>query len=498
MYRFVGKKCYFYVEKDDEEYYDPFIPHYSEYLSRKRTRNTVKKHITAIHRYWLYSLFFPNDSSYTWLEFSFRDWLSDYEEVLKKGFRIKMNCFSDDRRTKTIKDYFRSEPLENTGQEFAALEKYFKYLQDKDLNPLYGFSESDKLVIFSGARDYRTLDIQAKHGKGSGYGLKAQGLVRESLAERITVFSELKERNRGDGSNILYGNKVFPFVLYDVLLEIADDRSKLLYLLCGAASARIGQALSLTKYDIDMHNKRVYLVDPRTTRVPLDPYGNALFGQKPRSELLKEYRIDFNVGKYLNIQFKGPIPIIKTETQDLFFLQEEYRDMFFETYARYRNKIKDEYPMVFQTVSSKNNNIWLPSNANDKFGGDIDKLKERYPKYAKYLNLQNKFHSLRHMFGQFIANMAYLNSDHLNRDHTTRMANLEIKNTIDLYKEFCAKKMGHKRTESTDIYFNADFAVDSYIQKKIQERHEFSSKMKRAIIDLRESDSELYFKEEAV
>ena len=66
--------------------------------------------------------------------------------------------------------------------------------------------------------------------------------------------------------------------------------------------------------------------------------------------------------------------------------------------------------MVFQTKSDKEDNIWLPSNANDKFGKDIEKLKEKFPKYSKKLNIKNKFHSLRHMFGQYIANIAYLNS----------------------------------------------------------------------------------------
>lgn len=489
MYRFIGNKCYFHAEKEDTEYYDLFIPHFSEFLHRTKTHNTVKKYITAIHRYWLYSLFFPNDESFTWLDFTFRDWLSEYEVALKKGFRVKMNCYGAQAKSKG--DYFVSKPVSNTGQEFAFLESYFKYLYDKDVNPLYELSQNEELVLFSGARDYKALDIKAKYGKGSGYGLKARGLARESLAERVTIFSEFKKRKKSYGKNHLYSNQVFPFALYDELLEIADDRSKLLYLLCGAASARVGQALSLTKFDIDMKNKNVYLVDPRSERVPLEPNGDALFGQESRNKLLAGYKINFNTGKYLNIQFKYPIPVARTKKQDLFFIRDEYEKMFFEVYARYRNKIKDDYPMVFQTRSENKDNIWLPSNATDRFSRDIEKLKEKYPKYAKRLNLQNKFHSLRHMFGQFIANMAYMNSDKLNRDHTTRMPNLEIKNTIELYKEFCAKKMGHE-SDAVEIYFNADFAVDSYIQMKIQEKHEQSAKIKQAIIDLRTNDENFY------
>jgi len=493
LYKFIGNKCYFYVEKDGEEYFDPFIPHFSEFMHRGKAHSSVAKDIVAIHRFWMYSLFFPNssshNSSYGWLGLSLRDWLSDYEDVLKKGFRVKMNCFNGDHSIKTKKDYFVSKPITNTGSEFGSLEKYFTYLQDKDVNPLYDLSDNEKLIIFSGEKDYRSLDLKEKHGKGSGYGLKAGRLARESLAEKVTVFGEFKKRNRGDKKDGLGRNEVFPYVLYDALLEIADDRSKLLYLLCGAASARLGQALSLTKFDIDMHNKRVYLVDPCSGRVPLTPGKQPLFEQKPRKELLGERGIDFSVGKYKKIGFKHPIPVVRSEIQYLFFIQEEYRNMFFDTYSRYRNKIRDDYPMVFQTNSRNPDNIWLRSGTAKSFNADIEKLKKMYPKYAKRLNLDNAYHSLRHMFGQFIANMAYLNSDRLNRDHVTVMPNLERRNTIELYRKFCANKMGQK-SDAVDIYFNADIAVDSYIQKRILERHEFSSKMKEAIISLRDNNDD--------
>ena len=147
--------------------------------------------------------------------------------------------------------------------------------------------------------------------------------------------------------------------------------------------------------------------------------------------------------------------------------------------------------MVFQTKSGNKDNILIPSMASGKFKSDIEKLKKKYPKYEKRLSMKRRFHSLRHMFGQYIANIAYMHSDKLNRDHTTRMPDLEVKNTISLFKDFCAKKMGHT-SEAVEIYFNADIAVDSYIQKKIQEKHEEAAKIKQTIIELRESDENLY------
>ena len=463
MYKFIGKKCYFYVEKDGEKYSEPFMPYYTEFLSRNMSVLTVRKHVAALHRFWMYSLFLPSPS---WMGMSFDDYLSDYQETIKRGMVIKKPFSDTELGISTTGAYYESSRLKRTGFEFGALEKYYKYLQDKDLNPLYGLSKNHDLVIYAGEKDYKSLDRKDKYSKGSGYGLKAQGLAREALAEKVTIFSKYKKYDKQ--SNTLYGNRVFPFFFFDKLLEIADDRSKILYLLCGAVSARLSQALSLTQFDIDMKNKKVYLIDPIADRVPHNAYGEALFDQEPRKKLLAGYGIDFRAGKYKNIQFKYPIPILSTTVQDLFFIQNKYRNMFFEVYARYMKTINSRYPMVFQTVSSKPNNIWLPSNTNDKFARDLEKLRKLYPEHAKYLNLKNKYHALRHMFGTYLANLAYLKSDNLNREHTTRMPDLEIRNTIELYKEFTARKMGHNDPKSVEIYFKPDFIADSYILERVE------------------------------
>lgn len=485
MYKFVGKKCYFYVEKDGKHYNEPFVPHYSEFLMRNLTVLAVKKHITAIHRFWMYSLFFPNDS---WLELSLSEYLSEYQEALKRGIIIKKFFSDTDLEIKTSGVYFESKRLRDTRFEFEALEKYYKYLHDERLNPKYMLSKNHDLVIYSGEKDYKALDVKAKYSKGSGYGLKATGLAREALAERITLFSKFKKYNKR--TNNLYGNRIFPFFLFDKLLEIADDRSKLLYLLCGATSARRSQALSLTQFDVDMKNRKVYLIDPTTQRTPHDSQGEVLFGQKPRKELLADYGIDFRAGKYKHIQFKYPLPVLSTTAQDLFFIQDKYRAMFFEVYARYSKKINNKYPMVFQTISSRPHNIWLPSNADEKFKKHIKELKRLYPAHAKYLDLDNKFHSLRHMFGAFMAGVAYLNSGKGSGEHTTRMPDLEIRNTIEIYKEFTAKKMGIT-SDAVNVYFRTDFVVDGYILQRVQESAKEYHAMTDTILRLSQRDNDL-------
>jgi len=83
--------------------------------------------------------------------------------------------------------------------------------------------------------------------------------------------------------------KYFPMELYDELLENAKPRERLLYLLCGACSARIGQALNLTLYDIDYENREVWLINPKS-----DDTG--LISVSRRVWLKDEYDIDREKG----------------------------------------------------------------------------------------------------------------------------------------------------------------------------------------------------------
>ena len=66
-------------------------------------------------------------------------------------------------------------------------------------------------------------------------------------------------------------------------------------------------------------------------------------------------------------------------------------------------------------------------------------------------------HSLRHMFGTYIANIAYLKSNNLDEEHTTRLPSHEVVNTITLYKKFAMTKMGIVTESSVEIYFKTDF-----------------------------------------
>lgn len=475
MYRFFNQRCGFAIEKDGQVYTEPLIDKYVEYMlgHRKLEYSTVEKHIRAIHRYWVYSLYFQGGNNE-----NFGKHIRGYQRALEKGFVVTKAVTNVELGLRTEREFFKSGKIKNLNFEFSALEKYFEYMINDDTDPL-GDVDADELSWFYlDKTDMKALKAQERHSGGSGYGLKAAGIAREVLAPKVTFFTKYKKVKSEQDNDFAGGTDVFPFEHYDKLLEIANDRAKLLYLLCGAASARRSQALQLTKYDIDMRGKNVYLTDPTSDRAPIKD-GKVFLDQPGRKTLLwNKHKIDFEVGKYKKISSKYPIPTLDSKDRSLFFIMPKYETMFFEIYQKFTKKINPNYPMIFQTQGESSDPIWLPSNASEQFNTNVEKLND---KFGLSINLTNGIHSLRHMFGTFMANMAHYLEATMPKRGDVEMPNKDIKNIVELFRAFTAKKMGHKFVSSVDRYFRPDEIVDLYVRDIIVENIELVNEFRNNI-----------------
>lgn len=458
LFRFFNKKCEFAIEKDGQIYTEPIISKYSEEMLGFHNKEflTVQKHIRAIHRYWVYSLYFPGGNGE-----DFGRHIREYYNTLKKGFVITKTVVNEEFGIRTQRTIFESGKIKDLSFEFAALESYFDFMLNDDTNPMADIHVDVWSWFYLGKTDMKALKRREKHSKGSGYGLRAKGMARDVFAPKLTFFSKYKKRKPEQDDTPTSGTDTFPFEHYDKLLEVADDRAKLLYLLCGAASARRSQALQLTKYDVDLKNKDVYLTDPTSDRAPKKD-GIIFLNQLERRALLwDKHKIDFEVGKYKGISSKYPIPTLDCKDRSLFFVMPKYESMFFKTYQRFIRRINPRYPMIFQTQGESPDPIWLPSGANKQFNKNIERLND---KYDLSINLTNGIHSLRHMFGAFMANMAYFLEATLPKRGDLELPNKEIKNVIELFRIFTAKRMGHGSVGSVDRYFRPDEVVDLYVR----------------------------------
>jgi len=437
---------------------EPTISKYSEFMLgfKNLEFGTAQKYIRAIHRYWVYSLYFPSDNSE-----NFEKHIREYYNILKKGFVVTKTVVNKEFGIRTQREIFKSGKMADPSFEFLALEGYFDFIINGDSSPLSDADIDNQAWFYLGKTDMKALRAREKHSKGSGFGLKARGVAREVLAPKLTIFTKYKRIKPDKDNDPTGGTDTFPLEHYDKLLEVADDRAKLLYLLCGAASARRSQALQLTRYDVDLKEKDVYLTDATCNRAPLKN-GIVFLGQPGRRTLLWDrHKIDFEVGKYKTISSKYPIPTLDCKDRSMFFIMSKYESMFFEVYQRFSKKINPRYPMIFQTQGESDDPIWLTDHVNRQFNRNVEKVNE---KYGLNINLSNSIHSLRHMFGVFMANMAHYLEATLPKRGDIELPNKDIKNIVELFRVFTAKRMGHGHVASVDRYFRPDEIVDLYVR----------------------------------
>ena len=214
--------------------------------------SSVTKYIEAIHKFWLYNLYIKPYASHNE---TLTQYLYDYKDVIRnKGFKIRQKVeYGNFKTIATIAKYRTTKsPI-----DFIALKEYFKFICNETVNPNYYLLNESSLDfgIYINKKNLKKLETKAKYGISSSYGLKPRGLSRYLLAPTITIFDELikNKSNKNDEIASYSRDQAMPIEMFNALLEIADNpKRKLYYLLCGGTSARLSQALHLTKYDVQL------------------------------------------------------------------------------------------------------------------------------------------------------------------------------------------------------------------------------------------------------
>ena len=378
---------------------------------RDLSTSTINSFMKSMERFWIWSLYNP-------VEFNerFPSYQARYREALRSGFEI-IRSIEDNELDEPIEiNILKSSPLQKItiNKELAGINSYFYFTQEHEL--LYDH------------RFINHLYERQKRAKSflSSIDIKPSRLAEKAFGEHVKYLPSYKiPKNRQEV-------KYFPPKLFDELLSIASPRDRLIYLICGACGARIGQALNLTLYDIDYDKLEIWLLDPKSDEK--DIYGN-----KRREWLNKEYDIDMfieNEHNTADLQFKYPIP--KTRSA-LFWINEyKYKKIFFETLIEYRNSKEfvsealrtPRHPFLFTTKTGKR------VHARDT----LSRFKTNLRKINKKINTKHDLrnlglHSLRHMFGH-------------------SMAEIYAKIGDDSLIKIAQDAMGHSSLDSTLVYFN--------------------------------------------
>jgi integrase len=362
-------------------------------------------------------------------------YLARYLEVSENGFIIYDTIFIEEL---------------NENIEYPLIESLHKKSStiDKDKAIIEDFLKTTNQSLFDTfdlRKNIKSLKHSNKNSKHDGYGLRMGTLAQNAFVNDESIIPSRKHSIAGD-------IRAFPYELFNELLQLANPREKLIYLLCGACSARSGQVLNLTQYDFDYLNKNIWLIDPRNN----EQLGIQGIGRK---QFLKDvYNIDASKDKpHVNVGFKAPIPLRYKERLPLYWISNIYKELFFEVLSEYKtipeSNRNPKHPFFFVTSSG---NRLLPQQVDDTFKRHCKELKKRLPKYQVQLD-QLGLHSLRHMFGVMMATFqAYL------------IMNGNPKNIpLDQIKIITKEAMGHKSISSTDIYFNRPWSLNMELGKFI-------------------------------
>lgn len=425
MYKEIDNKFYFSVYLNNQIFILPELEKYIRLkLKVKRIKyKTLVTKLSAIKTFILWSLTNPASNDEDLMLY-----LARYLDNAQKGIRIYDSIFVAE-----LNENIDHCIVNSKGKKASTIDKDKAILED-----FLKSTNQDLFEAFNLQKNIQSLNKSSKNSIHDGYVLRMGTLAQKAFANEISIIPNQSKSINGD-------IKAFPFQLFDDLLSIANPREKLIYLLCGACSARASQTLNLTLYDFDYKNKNVWLIDPRNNE-QLGVHGVG------RKQFLRDmYDIDASVDKpHVNFGFKAPIPLRFKERLPLYWISNNYRDLFLKTLSEYNifpeSSRMPKHPFFFTTSTGKR---LTQQQVNTTFKNHCDKLKKMYPNYAVQLDGLG-LHSLRHMFGVMMA---------------TFQAHLIIsgnKNNIplDQIKIITKEAMGHKNLSSTDIYFNRPWHIN--------------------------------------
>ena len=404
-------------------------------------RSTLKRYSLALNKFIIWSLYNPKGIDESLLDYLVRyrsEFLLDCRDVVTTRkyddgiilFEIEQVVLSNNTKS-----------FNTINLEMGVIEKYFIYLRD-----IGATTES----LLQDDIDWLFNKIKNEQSIHAGYGLSMRDSLLEIYGKKKSLLKPLKTKNHGNES------KYFPFYFFYELLEISDPMERLIYLLCGGAGARVGQALSLTWFDIDYEAKEVYLIDPRS-----DMYSPLL--ESPRlSLLLNNYGIDPRIDKpHSDIAFKYPIPL---EYGPLIFMTQYLENQLFRTmtYIVQPPEYDVKHPFVCTTSTGSRLSTVQVSR---KFNTRLKQLKQKYPLnpdddnyfHVKQLHNAKGIHSLRHMLAVSMAEIG--------------LSVPEI--GVDTARALTQNMLGHKNPTSTEVYFKlAGIAKRHYksVMKEIEKK----------------------------
>lgn len=462
------------VNIDGEWWTDEYIVLWMQELKRNHQSalNSRRVYANALNIFLHYYIYNPQNKNQ-----SLYDYLLNFRVALRDGITISIKRTVATSRLVIEKEYrvMSTKPfaVSTVNTYMTGIQWYLFYLKEA------GVESVDSL--FKNEIDWKQLQQRALRGKGGGYGLMMGPLLAQLLGPKKKLIRNLKIDRPASGLDTF-----FPPEIFSELLEISEPREQAIYLLCGCAGSRIGQALSLTRDDYNFETNEVYIVDPLS-----DEKGPS--GRIGRSRLLKEeYGINMEHGVYKYLACKYPIPL---QYSELLWIDLHSKQLFFRALANVSkgNPVTNGHPFIFNTSNGK---ILTPNEAYRTFRRKIEILIERktneWKSKRNAMNIDQRYevdeeynyiigqlkkvkglHSLRHMYGVLWADYAAIHDE----------VNLQDMQLL------CQYGMGHTSSGSVMAYFtlrsksrhliikrlaSSSSTIEEYLARAIKEVRKYS------------------------
>jgi integrase len=292
------------------------------------SKSTAQIFMKSVERFFLWGIHNPIKR-----DEAFPFYLARYRMALMDGFTIK-EILPDDGEIVVCKSNRLARQTIN--KEMEGIKSYYRFIDENSL-------------IESTKPNYKYERASGKYGMLSGIGIKKSSTYIETLGKKeefLKAFKTTKAKQRDYSA--------LPFELFDKLLAVSKPRERLIFLLCGACSARIGQALNLTLYDIDYDKQDVWLIDPKSDKKDIYSNNRARW-------LMEKYLISSNDPEHdkKDLQFKHPIPLKSGPL--IWLVEDKYKKLFFKTLIEYtgaRDYVPEAirgkpHPFVFITKSGR-------------------------------------------------------------------------------------------------------------------------------------------------
>jgi integrase/recombinase XerD len=415
-YKENGNSIFLIINQDGkrEQYFDFFT---KNLIQRRFTKNTIQSYSYGIATFIDYIIEYTqylNETKTLVDGYQLRDIIANFPLLLSGAIN------SCNTNIKAVAERLNAKPLSSATEEsYVAATNHYLLLSEEFRIRLFELDEGDTdYVLVDEQKLFPWIGTKKELSKEEKFQINSKNVLSSVISgglkfkqmAAITATKRSREKPIND-------DKEFPiesvFNLIDKATSVLD---KTLLSLLAASGLRTSEALLLTLDDIDIENKSIKVVDPKTRHIN-----------------------DYNC--YFSIEEKNELPFKTRSTEDVFLIK-PFDDLFWKYLTEYLSKDRK--------LTSKHNLLFTNKDNSDPLIVNGTKSFIQRFRYLSKKQIGSNYspHSLRHMYISYLVNYFPMGGDR-----------------FGLPAAQAQKLVGHSSLNSTQKYIHPDIEMHQLQQK---------------------------------